>query len=444
MTGKGIIANVKDFAPRWLVISLVSILVMANTFNIAADLAAMGEALSLVIGGLNHEHALIFAATSVLLQVFVRYRRYAPALKFLTLVLFLYVATAFTVHIPWGEAFARAVWPAAEVNRDYLLMVVAVLGTTISPFLFFWHASQEVEEMKQNQPRRPLKERRPLKDLLRGGESEIERIALDTSVGMAFSNIIAFFIILTTAAVLNAGGVTNIHSAAEAAEALRPLAGDLTFALFALGIVGTGLLAVPVLAGSAAYCVSEAFGWPATLEAKAPDAVGFYSIIAAATAVGLTLGYTPIDPIQMLIWSAVLNGICRGSDHGGHDGGRYAPFGDGSFQRPADAHFLWMGWHSEWLLLLWHSSGPRLAEPHSQPEYWPRSKSYNARLPSQPGGGIGPRSPAAVSHERSFSGRPPDTIGKFGLRGRKLEVWRLTIESQKPRYWRAFLRNMGE
>jgi NRAMP (natural resistance-associated macrophage protein)-like metal ion transporter len=309
VTGKGIIANVSDFAPRWLVISLVSMLVIANTFNIAADLAAMGEALSLVIGGLNHEHALIFAAISVLLQVFVRYRRYAPALKFLTLVLFLYVATAFTVHIPWGEAFARAVWPAAKINRDYLLMVVAVLGTTISPYLFFWQASQEVEEMKQNRPRRPLKERRPLRELLRGGESEIGRIALDTSVGMAFSNIIAFFIILTTAAVLNAAGVTNIRSAAEAAEALRPLAGDLTFVLFALGIVGTGLLAVPVLAGSAAYCVSEAFGWPATLEAKAPDAVGFYGIIAAATVVGFALGYTPIDPIQMLIWSAVLNGI---------------------------------------------------------------------------------------------------------------------------------------
>jgi Mn2+/Fe2+ NRAMP family transporter len=195
----------------------VTLLVMANTFNIAADLAAMGEALSLVIGGL--EHALIFAAISVLLQAFVRYRRCAPALKLLTLVLFLYVATAFTVHIPWGEAFARAVWPAAEVNRDYLLIVVAVLGTSISPYhfyLFFWQASQEVEEMKQNRPRRPLKERGPLKELSRGGESEIERIALDTSVGMVFSNIIAFFIILTTAAVLNAGGVTNIHSAAEA------------------------------------------------------------------------------------------------------------------------------------------------------------------------------------------------------------------------------------
>jgi len=309
VTGKGIVANVKDFCPRWVVIALVSLLVLANTLNIAADLAAMGEALSLVIGGLQHEHALIFAAVSVLLQVFVRYRHYAPALKFLTLVLFLYVATAFTVHIPWGEAFARAVWPAAQINRDYLFMVVAVLGTTISPYLFFWQASQEVEEMEQKRPGRPVKERRPLKELSGGGESEMKRMALDTSVGMIFSNIIAFFIILTTAAVLNAGGVVDIQSAAQAAEALRPLAGDLTFALFALGIIGTGLLAVPVLAGSAAYCVSEAFGWPATLEAKAPDAVGFYSIIAGATIVGLALGYTPIDPIQMLVWSAVLNGI---------------------------------------------------------------------------------------------------------------------------------------
>src|SRR6202047_622057 len=309
VTGKGIIANVNDFAPRSFVISLVSILVIANTCNIAAALAAMGEALSLVIGGLSREHALIFAATSVLLQVFVRYRRYAPALKFLTLVLFFYVSTAFTVHIPWGKAFARAVWPAAEVNRDYLLMVVAVLGTTISPYLFFWQASQEVEEMKQNRPGHSAQKRRPLKDLSRGGESEIKRMALDTSVGMVFSNVIAFFIILTTAAVLNAGGVTDIQSAAQAAEALRPLAGDLTFVLFALGIVGTGLLAVPVLAGSAAYGVAEAFGWPATLEAKAPEAVGFYGVIAAATLVGLGLGYTGIDAIHMLVWSAVLNGI---------------------------------------------------------------------------------------------------------------------------------------
>jgi NRAMP (natural resistance-associated macrophage protein)-like metal ion transporter len=303
VTGKGLAANVMEVAPRWLVLGLVFLLVAANTFNIAADIAAMAAALSLVIGGLNHEHALIFAAASTLLQVFVPYRRYAPVLKFLTLALFAYVATAFTVKIPWGTALLATVWPKAQINADYFLMVVAVLGTTISPYLFFWQASQEVEEMHQGKVRRPLRE------LSRGGAPELDRIKIDTTVGMFFSNIIAFFIILTTASVLHANGVTNINSATEAAEALRPLAGDATFALFAVGIIGTGLLAIPVLAGSAAYGVSEVFGWPATLEAKAPDAVGFYSIIAAATVIGFALGFTGIDAIQMLVWSAVLNGI---------------------------------------------------------------------------------------------------------------------------------------
>jgi NRAMP (natural resistance-associated macrophage protein)-like metal ion transporter len=302
-TGRGLAANVMELAPRWLVLALVFLLVVANTFNIAADIAAMGESLSLVIGGLDHEHALIFASTSTLLQVFVPYRRYAPVLKFLTLTLFAYVATALTVTIPWSTALLAAIWPKANVNTDYLLMVVAVLGTTISPYLFFWQASQEVEEMNQGKARRPLRE------LTRGGHSEIDRIKIDTIVGMIFSNAIAFFIILTTAAVLNAGGVANINSATQAAEALRPLAGDFTFLLFALGIIGTGMLAVPVLAGSAAYAVSETFGWHATLEAKAPDAVGFYGIIAAATIVGFGLGFTGIDAIHMLVWSAVLNGV---------------------------------------------------------------------------------------------------------------------------------------
>jgi Mn2+/Fe2+ NRAMP family transporter len=262
VTGKGLAANVMEVAPRWLVLALVFLLVAANTINIAADIAAMAEALSLVVGGLNREHALIFASASTLLQVFVPYRRYSP-----------------------------------------ILMVVAVLGTTISPYLFFWQASQEVEEMNTGKVRRPLRE------LTRGGAFELDRIRIDTTVGMFLSNIIAFFIILTTASVLNANGVTNINSATQAAEALRPLAGDATFALFAVGIIGTGLLAVPVLAGSAAYGVSEIFGWPATLEAKAPEAVGFYSIIAAATAIGFGLGFTGIDAIHMLVWSAVLNGI---------------------------------------------------------------------------------------------------------------------------------------
>jgi Mn2+/Fe2+ NRAMP family transporter len=303
VTGKGLAANVMELAPRWLVLGLIFLLVAANTFNIAADIAAMGESLSLVIGGLDHEHALIFAATSTLLQVFVPYRRYAPVLKFITLTLFAYVVTALTVKIPWSTALLAAIWPKPNVTADYFLMVVAVLGTTISPYLFFWQASQEVEEMHQGKIRRPLRE------LTRGGLGELDRIGIDTTVGMMLSNVIAFFIILTTASVLNANGVTNINSATEAAEALRPLAGNFTFFLFALGIIGTGMLAIPVLAGSAAYGVSEAFGWPATLEAKAPDAVGFYTIIAAATVIGFGLGFTGIDAIHMLVWSAVLNGI---------------------------------------------------------------------------------------------------------------------------------------
>jgi NRAMP (natural resistance-associated macrophage protein)-like metal ion transporter len=303
VTGKGLAANVMELAPRWLVLGLVFLLVAANTFNIAADIAAMGESLSLVIGGLNHEHALIFASASTLLQVFVPYRRYAPVLKFLTLSLFAYVITVFTVEIPWSTALLAAIWPNPTINANYFMMVVAVLGTTISPYLFFWQASQEVEEMHQGKLSRPLRE------LARGGDPELDRIRIVTIVGMLFSNVIAFSIILTTATVLNAGEVTNINSATQAAEALRPLAGDFTFLLFALGIIGTGMLAIPVLAGSAAYGVSEAFGWPATLEAKAPDAVGFYTIIAAATVVGFGLGFTGIDAIHMLVWSAVLNGI---------------------------------------------------------------------------------------------------------------------------------------
>lgn len=303
VTGKGLAANVMEVAPRAVVLGLIFLLVVANTFNIAADIAAMAESLSLVIGGLNHEHALIFAATSTLLQVFVPYRRYAPVLKFLTLTLFAYVATALTVEIPWGTALLAAIWPRPNLSSDYLLMVVAVLGTTISPYLFFWQASQEVEEMNQGRISRPLR------DLARGGDPELDRIKIDTTIGMILSNVVAFFIILTTAAVLNANGVTNINSATDAANALRPLAGSFTFLLFALGIIGTGMLAIPVLAGSAAYGVAEVFGWHATLEAKAPQAVGFYTIIAAATVVGFGLGFTGIDAIHMLVWSAVLNGI---------------------------------------------------------------------------------------------------------------------------------------
>lgn len=303
VTGRGIVANVKAFYPRPVVVALLALLVAANTINIAADIAAMGEALYLVIGGLKHEHALLLGGASVVLQVFVPYRRYAPILKVLTLVLFLYVATAFTVEIPWSQALLATVWPGVSLSWDYLLTVVAVLGTTISPYLFFWQASQEVEEMRAG------RRGKPLNALTRGGRPELDRMAVDTTVGMIFSNVIAYFIILTTAATLHANGVSEIQTAAQAAEALRPIAGELTFLLFALGIIGTGLLAVPVLAGSAAYGVAEAFGWKATLEARPSRAAGFYAIIAAATLIGIGMSFSPIDPIQMLFWSAVINGI---------------------------------------------------------------------------------------------------------------------------------------
>ncbi|MDB5624847.1 MAG: putative manganese transport protein, partial [Tardiphaga sp.] len=252
VTGKGLAANLAQVAPRWALMTIIGLLVLANVFNIAADIAAMGEALSLVIGGLDHEHALIFAATSMLLQIFIPYRRYAPVMKFMTLTLFAYVATAFLVNIPWKTALAQAVWPSIVLSSDYMMMVVAVLGTTISPYLFFWQASQEVEDMSQGQRKTPLRETTDQ------DADELKRIRIDTSVGMIFSNVIAFFIISTTAAVLHGNGITNVTSAAQAAEALRPLAGNFTFTLFALGIIGTGMLAIPVLAGSAAYAVAEA------------------------------------------------------------------------------------------------------------------------------------------------------------------------------------------
>ena len=303
VTGKGIAANAKSLYGRPVLSVLIVMLVVANTINIAVDIAAMAEALLLVFGGLKYAHALIFAALSVLLQVFVPYRRYSPILKWLTLVLFLYVGVVFTVDIPWREVALGTLLPKVQFAPDYLMLLVAVLGTTISPYLFFWQASQEVEEMRRQ------KKTRPLNTLTRGGNREMQRIGIDTSVGMIFSNAIAFFIMLTTAATLHANGVTNIQTAADAANALRPIAGELAFLLFALGIIGTGLLAIPVLAGSAAYAVAEFYEWPSSLEAKLPRAVGFYGIIAAATLIGFGLTFTPFDPIRMLIWSAVINGV---------------------------------------------------------------------------------------------------------------------------------------
>jgi NRAMP (natural resistance-associated macrophage protein)-like metal ion transporter len=303
VTGHGIARNIRDHYPRWLLWFIVSILLVANTINIAADLGAMGEALQLVVGGPQHGHALLFGVFAVLMQVFVPYRYLAPILKWLTLSLFAYVAVLLSVDIPWKQLVAATLIPPVELTREYLMLLVGVLGTTISPYLFFWQASQEVEEQRATHGEEPLRHS------ARGARAHLNRITLDTWFGMILSNGIAFAIMLTTAVTLHDAGITNVQTSAQAAQALRPLAGDFAFTLFAAGIVGTGLLAIPVLAGSAAYAVAEAMKWPIGLDQEPLEAKGFYGIIALATLLGAGIDFTSIDPIRALIWSAVLNGV---------------------------------------------------------------------------------------------------------------------------------------
>jgi NRAMP (natural resistance-associated macrophage protein)-like metal ion transporter len=301
-TRAGLARNIALRLPPFALFFLVGLLVVANTINIAADLAAMGEALRLVIGGPALVYALTFGVACLVAEVFIPYHNYAGYLKFLTLVLFVYVAAAFTVEVPWSKVIASMLVPKVSLDRNLLLMMVAIFGTTISPYMFFWQASQEAEESR-------LSHRRKYGKQLAPGEDYFTHISIDTWIGMSVSVFIAFFIMVTTAATLNAHGVTKIDTAAQAAEALRPIAGELTFALFAAGIIGTGLLAVPVLAGSAAYAVAEAFGMRGSLELPADRALGFYAIVAAATLGGGALAATNIDPIAMLFWTAVINGV---------------------------------------------------------------------------------------------------------------------------------------
>jgi NRAMP (natural resistance-associated macrophage protein)-like metal ion transporter len=303
VTGHGIARNLRDHYPRSLLWFIVSILLVANTINIAADLGAMGEALQLVVGGPQHGHALLFGVLAVLAQLFIPYRYLAPLLKWLTLALFAYVAVVLSVDIPWAQLFAATLIPPVELTREYLLLLVGVLGTTISPYLFFWQASQEVEEQRATQGDEPLR------DSSMGARAHLRRIKIDTWFGMAFSNAIAFAIMLTTAVTLHDAGIADIQTSAQAAEALRPIAGDFAFTLFAAGIIGTGLLAIPVLAGSAAYAVAEAMKWPIGHGLQPMEAKGFYGIISLATLLGAGIDFTPIDPIKALLWSAVLNGI---------------------------------------------------------------------------------------------------------------------------------------
>jgi len=300
VTGKGLAANLREHTPRSFLVVVVVLLTVANTINIAADIAAMGESLQLVVGGGEHFHAVFFGLLTVLLQIFVPYRRLAPILKWLTLFLFAYVVAIFTVHVPWAKVLHDLVIPKIEWSSAYWMMLVALLGTTISPYLFFWQASQEVEELR-------------LKGQGGGSHStiglDLQRVRRDTIVGMCFSNLIAFFIMVMAAVVLYAAGIRDITSAAQAALALKPLAGEFAFMLFAGGVIGTGLLAVPVLASSAAYAVAEAFGWPEGLERRWYEAKRFYAIIAVATIVGTGLDFTSIDPMKALYWSAIINGV---------------------------------------------------------------------------------------------------------------------------------------
>jgi NRAMP (natural resistance-associated macrophage protein)-like metal ion transporter len=306
ITGLGVTANLAKCYPKIVVRSLVLLLCLANIFNLGADVSAMAAATQLVAGGMAAAYALIFGAVSLLLQIYVPYRKYAHYLKWLTWSLFAYVITAFVVHIPWAHALKATVVPSISSKPDYLMALIAVLGTTISPYLFFWQTSQEVEEVKVNAHESSLK-KKPFQAV-----EQFRRIAFDTRVGMAFSNIIAFFIILTTAATLHSadpGAANHIRTAADAAKALQPLAGHFAFLLFALGIVGTGMLAIPVLAGSAAYAVSETFGWRASLESKPNRARKFYAVIAAATLLGVGLTLIGLDPIHALFLSALVNGL---------------------------------------------------------------------------------------------------------------------------------------
>jgi NRAMP (natural resistance-associated macrophage protein)-like metal ion transporter len=300
-TREGLATNIGKRLPRSVLYCVVTLLVAANTINIAADLAAMGEVLNLAIGGYAFVYALAFGAFCVVAEIFIPYHRYAGYLKLATFILFVYVATAFTVHMPWGEVLAATFLPHLSLDRDMLLTLVAVFGTTISPYLFFWQANQEVEESRLSHRYRHRAQT--------SSEDYFTHISIDTWTGMIASNVVAFFIIITTAATLHANGITNIQTASQAAEALRPLAGDLTFFLFAGGIIGTGMLAVPVLAGSAAYAVAETFGFHGSLELPVSRALGFYALISAATFVGAALAVTRIDPIAMLFWSAVINGV---------------------------------------------------------------------------------------------------------------------------------------
>lgn len=301
-TGHGIAGNLRRHYPNWLLQIIILPLFLANTINIGADLSGMADAARLLLGGPAFLYVLAFGLICVLGVVFVEYSRYVMVLKWLTLSLFAYVGTLFAANVPWPKAISGLL-PQFNWNTTFLTTLVAILGTTISPYLFFWQASQEAEDVKTEKRRKPLL-RAPWQAV-----NEFTRIRTDTLVGMAFSNLIALSIMITTAATLNQAGIKEIATSAQAAEALKPIAGEFASFVFAVGIIGTGLLAVPVLAGSAAYAIGEAWKWPIGLSKDPEDAVAFYSTVAGAGALGIALTLSPLDPIKALYWAAVINGV---------------------------------------------------------------------------------------------------------------------------------------
>lgn len=301
-TGQGIAANLKGHFPRWVLVGCVVLLAVANTINLGADLGAMGEAASLVVGGPPHPYVLLFGAASALAAVFIEYRVYVQFLRWLTLSLLAYVGTVFVAGVHWTDVVIGIVAPPIEFRSSYLLAVTAVFGTTIGPYLVFWQASEEVEDL-DNGPFSPAAE------TPRTIKREVRRIRIDTWVGITFSNLVGLFVIVATAATLNRSGITNIDTAEQAARALRPIAGPFASFAFTAGIIGTGLLAIPVLAGSAAYAIGEAAGRPVGLGRKPKEARTFYGVILVSTILGIILHFTPVDAMRALFWSAVINGI---------------------------------------------------------------------------------------------------------------------------------------
>lgn len=302
-TGHGIAGVLRLHYPHSLLTSVVLLLLVANVINLGADLGAMADSISLLLPASRVLYVLLFAAICVSMQLFLQYTRYVAVLKWLTLALFAYFGVLAVVHVHWLTLARQLAWPHLTWNGDYLTTLVAILGTTISPYLFFWQASEEVEDIHVHQRRIDLF------DAPGQGQAALHRIQIDTMVGMGLSNLVALAIIVTAAATLNVHGITDIQTSAQAAEALRPIAGNFAFLVFALGIVGTGLLAVPVLAGSAAYAIGEARQWPMGLARRPKEAQAFYATLVIATLIGMIINFAPIDPIKALFWSAVINGV---------------------------------------------------------------------------------------------------------------------------------------